>query len=348
MRAFCHDRCDDIDFVFYHTTPDARDALGRRCRVLRPHFPIVRIPLSTPWALWRDGIDLAHFQYFAPPVCPCPFVLTVHDLSFERHPEFFRRAMAMGMRTLVPLQTRRAAAVIAVSEATKRDLVELYHLDPECVAVVHNGVSEDMRHPADIDEQRRAMAALGLKERFVLCVGNLSERKNQHRVVRAFDRWIAGRDPGIDLVLVGQITATGGKVRAAVRDAKHAGSVKCVGFVDRSTLRALYSAATVSVYVSLYEGFGLPIVESMACGTPVVASSVSCMPEIAGGAALLVDPLDEDEIGSALKTLIESPPARAELARKGKARAAAFSWEDAARKTAQVYRSVMDGARAGG
>ncbi len=144
MQAFLEQPPADIDFVFYHARSMAEPHPPVGFRRLRPQWPGLRIPLSTPWALYRDRIDLAHFQYFAPPVRICPTILTIHDLSFERYPEFFPVAMALRMRLLMPFQARRASHIIAVSEATRRDIIELYGVAPERVSVVHNGVAQGL------------------------------------------------------------------------------------------------------------------------------------------------------------------------------------------------------------
>lgn len=340
MRAFLDNPPEDMDFVFYHGRSMDKREPGANYRLLRPRWPYLRIPVVTPWVLRRDRIDVAHFQYFAPPLCSCSTILTIHDLSFERHPEFFQPGMALRMRLLMPLQTRLASHIIAVSETTRRDIIELYGVAPERVSVVYNGVAEGFADPLDPDLSLRTLARFGVDRPFFVCVGNLGTRKNQQGIVRAFARLLDQQDIEHDLVLVGQATESARDIMAEIMGSKWKDRIRVTGFVGRDELRALYAGATASVYASLYEGFGLPILESMACGTPVITSSVSCMPEIAGDAALLVDPGDEEAIGAAFLRMIEDDNLRRRLSEAGRLRAGKFSWSEAARRTARIYRQA--------
>lgn len=340
MQAFLDEPPADIDFVFYHARPMAKPHTHAVFRRLRPHWPCLRIPLATPWALYRDRIDVAHFQYFAPPLRTCPMIVTIHDLSFERHPEFFPVAMTLRMRLLMPFQARRASHIIAVSEATRRDIIELYGVAPARISVVHNGVAESFAAPVDPDFANYVLARFAIERPFIVCVGNLCTRKNQRAVVRAFGRLVDRHEIEHDLVLIGQATHSARDIMAEIEGLKRKERVHVTGFVGSDELRALYARATASVYVSLYEGFGLPIVESMACGTPVLTSSVSCMAEIAGDAALLVDPRDDEAIEAGLLRLVEDGDLRCRLGGAGRIRARDFSWSEAARRTARIYRQT--------
>lgn len=341
MQAFLEQPPADIDFVFYHARSMAEPHPPVGFRRLRPQWPGLRIPLSTPWALYRDRIDVAHFQYFAPPVRICPTILTIHDLSFERYPEFFPVAMALRMRLLMPFQARRASHIIAVSEATRRDIIELYGVASERVSVVHNGVAQGFAAPVDPELAHRVLARFGIERPFIVCVGNLCTRKNQRAVVRVFGRLLDRHAIEHDLVLIGQTTESARDIMVEIEGLKRKGRVHVTGFVGSDELRALYAGATASVYVSLYEGFGLPVVESMACGTPVLTSSVSCMAEIAGDAALLVDPRDDEALAAGLLRLVEDSELRCRLGGAGRIRARQFSWSEAARRTLQIYRQAV-------
>lgn len=291
----------------------------------------------------RDRIDVAHFQYFAPPLARGATVLTIHDLSFERHPEFFSPGMALRMKTLMPGQARRASRIITVSEATRRDIVELYGIDSGRIDVIYNGVLDDFCRPVDPEALRVVRDRYGLMRPFLISVGNLSARKNQKRNIRAFANLVRIGATDHDLVVVGTPAGPASGILAEIEQAGLGDRLHVTGFVGRDELHALYSMATASVYTSLYEGFGLPIVESMICGTPVLTSSVSCMPEIAGAAALLVDPLDEEAIAKAMLRLIEDAALRERLIGLGRVRAKDFTWQEAARKTLNVYREAAIG-----
>ena len=343
LRAFVEDPADDIELVLYGTASQRPRADGLRYRRMIPSWPYLRIPVVSPLWLARDRIDVAHFQYLAPPLSPSAIVLTIHDLSFERHPEFFPRSMALRLRALVRHFARRAAQVIAVSNATRDDLLDCYDVDADRVTVVHNGAPA-VGAPQDRAKMRAALHRFGLERPFIACVGNIGHRTNQRRLVAAFARLVGERGVGHDLVLAGKP----GYGAAAVTDeiAAHGlGSrVHVTGFVTQQELAAIYGLAAFTVYPSLYEGFGLPILESMACGTPVITSSVSCMPEIAGTAAVLVDPLDVDALASAMASLLGNRQLCDDLAARGRERVRQFSWRHAARLTRDVYRRAAGGA----
>jgi glycosyltransferase involved in cell wall biosynthesis len=341
MRAFQAEPPRDIDLHFYRGRGSGAGAGAGRSRAIFPDWPYVRIPIATPIALALDRVDVAHFQYFAPPLCPAAVVLTVHDLSFERFPTYFPPSFTRRMRALMPWMVRRARRVIAVSEATRDDLVELYGLDPGKVDVVYNGASPDFHRIADRDALRASIAPLGVQRPFILCVGNLCRRKNQARVVRAFARLVERGLPH-ELVLVGKEEHSALEVREEIEVCGAAARIRSAGFVTREQLVALFNLADFSVYASHYEGFGLPVVESMACGTPVLTSRASCLPEVAGGAALLVDPSDDEAIEAAMMSLAEDKALRGRLSAAGLERSRAFRWDEAARRTLDTYRRAAE------
>ncbi|HVS85533.1 MAG TPA: glycosyltransferase family 1 protein [Gaiellaceae bacterium] len=257
------------------------------------------------------GVDVLHCPtYYAPTMPRVPLVVTVHDLAVWRQPDAFGAWTRRFVPRAVPRMLRRAARVIAVSEFTKRELVELLGLPEERIAVVPNAV-EEVFSP----EGARA------EGEYVLAVGTLEPRKNLPRVAMAAHR--AGRE----LRVVG---AEGwGDVELA--GARH------VGRVADAELAGLLRGARCAVYASLYEGFGLPVLEAMACGTPVVTSRGGATEEVAGGAAVLVDPLDPDSIAAGIEEAIARSD---ELRALGLARAAQFSWDESARRTVEVYREA--------
>lgn len=338
MGAFRRNPPQDLELLFYHSGPAALDAEAARLRRIWPDLPHVRVPITTPLQLLRDRVDVAHFQYFAPPVSRSATVVTIHDLSFERYPSYFSPGFTRRMRTFMPWMARKAARVIAVSGAARDELVELYGLDPQRIDVIYNAAPAEFRPEPDRERLEREVARFGFTRPFIICVGNLGRRKNQARVVRAFARLVRDRGIEHDLVLVGKEEYSGQEVRAEIEHGRVRGRVHLLGFVRRPELVALYNLAAVSVYASHYEGFGLPIVESMACGTPVITSSVSCMPEVAGGAALLVDPSDDDAIRDAIERVLEDAALRERLRAAGLERSRAFSWDESGKRTLESYR----------
>ena len=280
-------------------------------RVATAYRDAVWYPVVLPRLAARERLDVLHCPTFRGPLRPpsVPLVVTVHDLAVLRHPEAFNQWTRRYSRSCVPRVVRAASSVIAVSEFTKRELVELLRTPEEKIAVIPNGVAEVF--------SPRGPAAEG---DYVLAVGTLEPRKNLGRVEEA------ARLAGVELRVVG---------------ARGWGGVEAAGWlgpVSDEELARLYRGARCLVYASLYEGFGLPVAEAMACGTPVVTSSGGATEETAGGAAVLVDPYDPASIAAGI---VEAAPRRQELHSLGLERARAFSWAASARATADVYREVV-------
>jgi len=269
-----------------------------------------------------------------------PMVLTVHDLSFLEEPGWFRATRAAYYRATVTRSVRRAARVIAVSEATARDISERLGRERETIDVVPNGVAERFR-PESEARQAEVRGGYGLPDRFFLFYGTHEPRKNLPRLIQA---WSAVADEcAVDLVLAGR---AGWKVRPivkAVEQSRHAGRVHFPGFLRQEDLPAVISAAEAFAYPSLYEGFGIPVAEAMACGTPVLTSNVASLPEVAGDAAVTIDPRDTEAIADGLGRLARDPDLRASLAEQGLARAARYDWKRTAQMTLAVYRKVVQG-----
>ncbi len=270
-----------------------------------------RMLLAVPRTLRRLQPAVAHFQHALPLSCPCPAIVTVHDLSFERDPSVMSARHRAIFRFAVPRAVRRAARVVAVSERTKRDLVELYGVSPERIVVVPHGVDPAFS-PGD-----------GGTDSYLLLVGAVQERKNPLAAAAAADA------VGLKLVVVGP-----SRDPALVRQLEQRG-VEVRGYVDRDELVRLYRGAAALVMPSRYEGFGLPVLEAMASGTPVVAAPDPAMQEVAGDAAVFVEP--EDLADGVRRALAE----RESLVAAGLRRAALFSWDDAARRTLEVYREAL-------
>ena len=311
---------------------------------VRPGQSFIRVPLATPVVARRQKADLLHMTtYVAPPWSPCPTVVTIHDLSFLEYPSAFTFRVGTMLRSLVPGSVARAARVIAVSEWTKRDLVRRYGLPPEKITVTHEAPPPGF-HPLP-DAQRYPLPS-GVHEPFVLAVGNLEPRKNLMRLIQAFALMVRHQGFSGSLVLVGKAGRRAGDAQRAVREAGLESRVVFTGFVSHEDLNLLYNRASLFVYPSLYEGFGLPPVEAMACGCPVVASNVTAMPEVLGDAALLVDPLSVPELAHAIAAVLERPELSGSLREKGRQRAAGYSWAATAARTHEVYAEVLDARRA--
>ena len=321
----------------YSGAPELRLQVSR----LPTHRPPVRIlweQMIQPWSASRAGVELLHGPAFVGPlVGSCPFVITVHDLSFLLYPQGLRALNRIYLRTCTRLSVQRARRVIAVSESTKRDLVHYYDLSPAKVDVVHNGV-DTVFQPLPADRVAAFRAERGLPARFILFVGTLEPRKNVVRLIDAYARLPKTRPP---LMLVGGKGWFYDEVFARVETLSLNSEVQFVGYVPAEDLPWWYNAANLFVYPSLYEGFGLPPLEAMACGTPVVTSTTSSLPEVVGQAGLLVDPTDIEALAAAMEQVLADPGVREKMRAAGLAQAQGFSWQKTARRTVGSYRRAL-------
>jgi glycosyltransferase involved in cell wall biosynthesis len=303
-----------------------------------------------PVEYWTGPIDIFHGIHFSLPVARAArLVLTVHDVAYLRHPEFYaeKKWNEYGYRYLLGHSIARAQAIIAISRTTKRDLVELCGVDPDRIWVIASGVDPRFRRLSE-EEREPALRDLGIDRPFVIYpVGTIDLRKNLERTLDAFARaFPAPADrPLLVLTGVGNLPAP---LQALAEKRGLAAHVLTLHVGSLTTLAVLLSAARWGMYLSLYEGFGQPPLEAMACGLPLVVSNVSSIPEVAGDAALSVDPCDIDAIAAAMRRLENDDSLRAELSARGLKRATspAFSWERTARQVMAVYRDDPQAYRA--
>lgn len=284
---------------------------------------IARMTFGLPRLLRRLRPALVHFQHAVSLVTPAPAVVTVHDLSFEHHPGLMGFRDRVVFRTAVPRSMRKAARVFAVSERTKRDLIERYHVAEEKIVVTPNGVDPVFRpHGPKADGSP-----------YALFVGTLQPRKDPETAIAA----LGLVDGDLRLVLAGPDRGSGARARETASRLGLASRVEFRGHVERDELAALYRGAACLVLPSRWEGFGLPVVEAMASGTPVVASCVGAIPEVAGEAAVLVDPGDPSALAGGIERALAD---RERLVAAGLQRARAFDWRETARRTLDVYREL--------
>jgi glycosyltransferase involved in cell wall biosynthesis len=316
---------------------------GQRLQVSRlpTNRPPVRIlweQALLPWIARREGIDLLHNMAFVGPLAStCPFVVTVHDLSFLFFPHRFRSLRRSYLQVFARMSVHRARRVIAVSESTKHDLVEIYGISPAKIDVVHNGVDASFR-PLPADQVTAFRQQRGLPDRFVLFVGTLEPRKNIVGLIEAYAKMPKERPP---LVLVGGKGWFYDEIFGRVEALELTGEVHFAGFVPAEELPWWYNAADLFVYPSVYEGFGLPPLEAMACGTAVITSTASSLPEVVGKAGQLVDPADTDALATAMKQVLSNRDLQEQMQAAGLDQAAGFSWEEAARQTVDSYRHAL-------
>lgn len=300
-----------------------------------------RLRLPVPMELLLGSMDLFHSPDFVlPPTLRARTILTVHDLSFMRVPEYAHPSVREYLMRGVPHSVRRADLVLAVSASTQRDLIELLDVPEERVQVICEGVDEHFRPVEDEDALTAVRRRYRLERPYVLGVGTLEPRKNFAGLVEALARLWERRHLEHELVIVGQRGWLYEPTFERVRSLRVEERVRFLGFAADEDLPAIYTLASCLAYPSFYEGFGLPILEAMACGTPVVASRTSSLPEVAGGAALLVDPHNVEELTEALDRVLHDEALRAEMRAAGRRQAQGFTWERAARELLAAYRSV--------
>lgn len=335
-------RCRFIAFLYDRRFSPPAGSTLEVCRsrwpTTNPWLRILWEQTGLAWASYRQRLDLLHgLAYATPLAAPCPTVVTVHDLSFVRYPQTLRVMNRLYLRAVTRLSVGKAARVIAVSAYTRDELARAWAIPRAKVTVVPNGLDRAF-HPADAKAVAEFRRRRGLPERFILSVGTLEPRKNQTRLVQAY---AAMHRRDVKLVLVGGKGWDYREVFAQVERLGLARDVVFAGFVPAEELPWWYRAAEVFVYPSLYEGFGLPVLEAMASGTPVVTSTASSLPEVAGDAALLVDPYDVEAMAQAISRLLDDEPLRAELVGRGLRRAATYSWARTAAETIAVYQDVL-------
>jgi glycosyltransferase involved in cell wall biosynthesis len=309
----------------------------------RPWGRVAWEQTALPVVARRRGVDLLHAMAFVAPLLgTIPTVVTVYDLSFLRFPEAFRPFNRWYLSRFTPLAVRRARRVITISESTRRDVIERLGVPPERVDVVYCGCDPAFR-PLPAPEVARFRRANGLPDRFMLYVGTLEPRKNILGLLAAYARW---RDGGADVMPLVLAGARGWYYDEVFRRVEALGlvdAVRFVGYVAGEDLPLLYNAAEALVYPSRFEGFGLPVLEAMACGLPVICSNAASLPEVAGEAGWLVDPGDEIGLAEAMQRVAGDGTLRREMSARGLARANAFSWESAARQTVRTYERALDG-----
>lgn len=308
-------------------------AVSRRPELMPPgidgiELPARNQPLRMAWSfprlLRRLQPAVAHFQHVVAPRCPSPSVVTIHDLSFEQDPKLMGLRDRFFFRTMVPPSVHAADRVLAVSEQTKRDLVERYLVDATKIVVTPNGV-DDQFHPQGPRHDGRP---------YLLFVGALQPRKDPLVAIEA----LSMIDDHSRLILVGPDKGSGNEARRAAIRLGLGGRVEFAGHVEKPDLAALYRGASCLVFPSRYEGFGLPVIEAMASGTPVVAAATGAVPEVAGEAAVLVDPGDPVALAHGVR---RAHADRERLVKAGLERAQRYSWTETARRTLAVYRELL-------
>lgn len=323
-------------------------AVVRVIEEMRP-LSVVRPPGAVAG---RTGLDLLWEQCLLPtqvtaggtlwsptgsgPLTSSPHVVTLHDGAVLSHPEWFTSSYALWRRFFIPHLVRHADAVITVSAFAKEHLTSELDVHPEKVVAIHNGCDHDRFQPASQEERETVRRKLNLPSTYVLALASLEPRKNFRRLI---DAWrILEQETSLEVPLI----IAGGRPKHLLdsQTSEQAGNVRYLGYVADDKLPALYSAASLFVYPSVFEGFGLPVLESMACGTPVVTSDTASLPEVAGDAAELIDPYSIESIAEGIYIMLNDNDRRRSLKEKGMERSKSFTWKRTAAKTLDVIDAV--------
>ncbi len=340
-------------YIYFGNGPHPPEfAAASNFRVRASHLntekPLTRIAWEqaiAPGVLLRDRPALLHCPVNVVPLAAfCPTVLTIHDLGFMRFPERYKAAKRRYLHVMTSLSARRAAHIITPSQSVRQEVIELLKIKPERVTAIAEGVAPHFRPlPAGAVEEWRQSKKL--PQRFVLYVGTLEPRKNLPLLINAFARWhMENPDEakGVELVLGGAKGWLYEEIFRLVKELDLEGVTRFQGYISENELPLWYNSASCFVYPSVYEGFGLPPLEAMACGCPVITSNTSSLPEVVSEAGITIDPQDESGLVEALDKLLGNAAERERRRAAGLSRAAGFSWLEAARRTLEIYKLVAN------
>jgi glycosyltransferase involved in cell wall biosynthesis len=332
--------CRDEDRTF-------AEELGENFRAVaeRSGAYSVREQIAVPLDLRREKADLFHApHYVLPPLTPCRSVVTIHDCIHLRFPQYLPNRLGYAYaRGALWVAAHRSARVLTVSEASKRDILRYFRVPESKITVIPNAIDERFSEQPPADEVMRVRERYQLNDPFILYAGNIRPHKNLERLIEAFHTIRRGDLAHVKLLIIGDEISKYAALRRTVHRYKLHKHVRFFGFVPDATLAILYRLARVFVFPSLYEGFGLPPLEAMASGTPVITSNVSSLPEVVGDAAMLIDPYEPDAIAGAMRRVLSDDRLRDDMRERGLARARAFSWGHSIRRVREIYDEVLAG-----
>ena len=323
---------------------DVAAQLGPNFRAVLEPSPnySLREQVHVPWVLRRERPDVFHApHYVLPAAVTCRSVVTIHDCIHLMFPQYLPNKMAYAYaRASMWTAVKRSDRILTVSEASKRDILHFFNLAPEKIVVVYNAIDDHFWLTPPDEEVARVRERYQLDHQFILYVGNIKPHKNLVRLIEAFAELRRTGFEELKLLIIGDEISKLPSLRRAVHGHKLHKHVRFLGYVSDDTLRVLYRLASLFVFPSLYEGFGLPPLEAMASGTPVVTSNQSSMPEVTGDAAVLVDPYDVNSIVEGMRRVLADADLAADLRRRGPERAREFSWARSVEQTRTVYEEV--------
>lgn len=309
------------------------------------YFWIPGMPSSFREYMLGDlDVDIIHSNTFSVPRLKNrkkKLVVTIYDLTVVTHPEHHKKTNISHCVTGIKDAVKYADHIIAISNHTKRDLIEHFNAPEELITVTHLAAGPDYREEKDPERLAAIRMKYGLPEDYVLFIGSLEPRKNVKTLIKAYSALDPKTRKEHPLVIAGGKGWLNSDIPSIVKKSGISDNVLFAGYISSEDISGVYSQAALFVYPSLYEGFGLPILEAFACGTPVITSNTSSIPEVAGDAAMLLSPADADQLTAAIERLLKNKGIRDEFRARGLARASMFSWEKCARETLEVYNKVM-------
>lgn len=330
MAEFCLDNCTNFDIIDCGFMANVRP--------LRMSWEQLFLPRQVK----NRRIDLLHSPGFVAPLrLKCRSVVTIFDMTFFLFPHRHTFSKRLYFGFFLPLSARRADMIITISESSKNDIIRCLHLPERKIRVIYPGVDDIFQPVKDDEKLEWVRNRYGIKKDFILSVGVLEPRKNLDRLIRAFYLLVRKGDFDLQLVIVGKKGWAYQPVLDLPEQLGMKDRVIFTGYVPEQDLPLFYSAALLFVYPSVYEGFGIPVLEAMACGAPVITSNISSMPEISEGAGLLVDPYDIQAMAQAIKKLLVDKEMQKKMSEAGLQRARKFSWEKMALSTLELYREVL-------
>jgi glycosyltransferase involved in cell wall biosynthesis len=322
-------------------------SLGARFEPLVEHAGhySLREQISVPRALSRARVQLFHApHYVVSPLTRCPYVVTIHDCIHLRFPQYLpKRGAHFYAKTMMHMAARRACRVLTVSEASKQDILHYLDVPAAKVEVIYNALDERLAAPPTAADIQRVRERYLLTAPFILYTGNIKPHKNVDRLIEAYSLLRPRGFEHVKLLIIGDEISKYPNLRRLIHRFQLHQHVRFLGFVPDATLAALYRLASVFVFPSLYEGFGLPPLEAMALGAPVITSNVSSLPEVVGDAALLIDPMDSGAIADAMARVLGDAALREDLVRRGHARVGCFSWARSVARVRDVYHELVPG-----
>jgi glycosyltransferase involved in cell wall biosynthesis len=308
--------------------------------VLWPDIRLISLPISLQFSMLKSKIDFFHATFVPPPFSLKPYIMTMHGSDMFIHPEFFTPNVLQRLVTLLKRGFKQSALIVCVSQHVAGILKERFPIPEERLKVVYHGVSERFKPWEKQKAASHVQKTYGLTKPYILYVGKLVAGKNIDRLFEAYQLFLKNTRADVDLVLAGKTYPGLVEANDYIKDPAVLQRIKRLGQVAQEELPALYSGAEMFVFPTLWEGFGLPVIEAMACGVPVITSDVACLPEITAKAALLIQPESVTSIEQAMRKLYQRPECREDFIKRGLHRAAQFTWENTARTMIEIYNQL--------